>query len=319
MPLLRRLRLGHRLAAAFSVLVALMLAVVAAGLIAGAAQGRAAQRLHAQERFGIAAATAKHAAADLNGWQTAYAFDAVRGVAAAAQDGSGSRQAYLDSAERFEQALQVLAQRSTVAETDDDIAQVAELYERFAALDEQVAAGYRSGEPAAAAAATELVMGEEIELYTAMGVLLDEVVADAANAFEAAQADAVAAEERGAVLMTVLGGAGVALAVLLAVLVTRSVTAPVARVRDRLVLLAQGDLASEVHVDGRDELSEMAGALQHAVGTLTGTMRRIAGASTTLAASSEELSAVATQLSSGAVQASSQSQVVSAATEEISA
>ncbi|WP_432497776.1 methyl-accepting chemotaxis protein [Kineococcus gypseus] len=319
MTVLRTLRLGQRLAVAFSVLVLLLLAVLAAGLSASASQGGAAEQLRVQQGFGAAAHKAKYAAADLNGWQTAYAFDAVRGVAGAAQDGTGARKAYLEAAERFEAALAQLAKRSTAAETDDDIAQIGELYERFTAVDGQVAAAYRSGEPAAAEAATAQVMGEAIEVYQAMRTLLDEVVADADLAFAAAQADAASAQRRGAVLMETLGALGVAAAVLLAVLVTRSVTAPVARVRDRLVLLARGDLASEVHVQGRDELAQMAGALQQAVGSLSATMRRIAGASTTLAASSEELSAVATQLSSGAVQASSQSQVVSAATEEISA
>ncbi|WP_344476016.1 methyl-accepting chemotaxis protein, partial [Kineococcus aurantiacus] len=315
MSALRRWRLGPRLAAAFSVVVVLLLAVLAAGLSAGASQGAATDRLQAQQRFSAAALTAKYAAADLNGWQTAYAFDAVR-APGALDDGTGSRGAYLDSAGRFEQALRVLADRSTAAETDDDIAQLGALYEQFAATDAQIAAGYRGGD---AAAATELVMGREIELYTAMGELLDEVSGDAERAFALARTDAEAAQRRGAVLMWTLGVAGSLVSVLLAVLVTRSVTGPVTAVRDRLVLLAQGDLATAVPAHGRDEVAGMARALQQAVDSLGGTVHRIASEATTLAASSEGLSAVAAELSTGADESASQAQVVSAATEEISA
>ncbi|WP_432486796.1 methyl-accepting chemotaxis protein [Kineococcus sp. SYSU DK018] len=319
MTVLHELRLGHRLAACFCVLVLMLLAVMVAGLSASASQGAAAERLQTQQRFGAAAHDAKYAAADLNGWQTAYAFDVVRGTAGAAEDGAGARKAYLEAADRFEEALAELAERSTVAETDDDVRQISDLYDRFAAVDEEVAAAYRTGDPAAADAATARVMGEAIEVYEAMRTLLDEVVADADLAFGAARADAATAERRGAVLMWTMGAVGVVASVVLATLVTRSVTQPVARVRDRLVLLAQGDLATPVQVQGRDEVAEMAGALQQAVGDLTATMRRISGNAATLASSSEELTTVATQLSSGAEESATQAQVVSAATEEISA
>ncbi|WP_299035403.1 methyl-accepting chemotaxis protein [uncultured Pseudokineococcus sp.] len=318
MSMLRRLRLGHRLTAAFSVVVLLLLAVMAAGLSASAAQDAATEELATQERFGIAAAVAKHAAADLNGWQTAYALDAVRGAAGAADDGSGSRAEYLASAERFERTLEELSARSTVAETDDDVAQVRDLYRRFSAVDDEVAAAYRSGDAAAAAAATERVLGEGVELYAAMAVLLDEVVGDAATAFDVAYEDAVAAKERGALLMWALGIAGVLASVVLAAVVTRSVTGPVAQVRDRLVRLADSDLATEVAVHGRDEVAEMAGALQQAVRSLSGVMLQVTGASTALAASSGDLSAVAGDLSTGSEQSASQTRVVSAATEQIS-
>ena len=319
MSLLRRLRLNHRLAASFCILILLLLAVMATGLSSGASQGDAARQLNVQKAFSDAAHGVKYAAADLNGWQTAYAFDAVREVAGAAQDDTGSRKAYLAAAARFEKALAVLAQRSTVAKTDDDIAQVADLYNQFNAADQQIIAGYRSGDAAAVEAATTLVLGQEIKLYNAMGVLLDEVVSDAQRAFNVAQADTLAAQHRGSVLMWMLGAVAVAVAVVLAVLVTRSITRPVAAVRDRLVLLADGDLAGEVDTQGRDEVAEMAAALQQAVGSLSTVMSRITASAATLASSSEELTTVATQLSSGAEESATQTQVVSAATEEISA
>ncbi|MCI2236889.1 methyl-accepting chemotaxis protein, partial [Kineococcus sp. TRM81007] len=129
-----------------------------------------------------------------------------------------------------------------------------------------------------------------------------------------------AADYRAAVaLFLVAGAAAVALAIAIAVAISRSVARPLARTLNVVQGLAAGRLDQRVDHTAKDEVGELAGAVDTTMDTLTTTMRRIAGASSTLAGSSEELSAVATQLSSGAVQSASQSQVVSAATEQISA
>ncbi|WP_432574779.1 Tar ligand binding domain-containing protein, partial [Kineococcus sp. SYSU DK005] len=124
---------------------------------------------------------------------------------------------------------------------------------------------------------------------------------------------------RAVLVLLLIGALALLVAAVVATSVARSISRPVARTLTVVQGLAHGRLDQRVHHSARDEVGQLAAAVDATMDNLTGTMRRIAGASTTLAASSEELSAVATQLSSGAVQASSQSQVVSAATEEISA
>jgi methyl-accepting chemotaxis protein len=80
MTILNRLRLGQRLAAAFGAVVALLLVIMASALSTASRQGAAAERMTRAQVFGGLMKDAKYAAADFNGWQTAYAFDAHRGV-----------------------------------------------------------------------------------------------------------------------------------------------------------------------------------------------------------------------------------------------
>ncbi|WP_432563230.1 methyl-accepting chemotaxis protein [Kineococcus sp. SYSU DK003] len=121
------------------------------------------------------------------------------------------------------------------------------------------------------------------------------------------------------VLFLVLGAVALLVAVVVAVVVARGIARPLARTLTVVQGLASGRLDQRVGITGKDEVGQLADALDVTMDRLTVTMRRIAGNATTLAASSEELTTVATQLSGGAEEASVQAQVVSAATEQISA
>ncbi|ABS02490.1 methyl-accepting chemotaxis protein [Kineococcus radiotolerans] len=120
-------------------------------------------------------------------------------------------------------------------------------------------------------------------------------------------------------MLLVIGAIALAVAVVVAVLVSRSIAGPLAKTLHVVQGLASGRLDQRVAITGKDEVAQLATALDATMDRLTDTMRRIAGNASTLAASSEELTTVATQLSSGAEEAATQAQVVSAATEEISA
>ncbi|WP_432544010.1 methyl-accepting chemotaxis protein [Kineococcus sp. SYSU DK002] len=125
--------------------------------------------------------------------------------------------------------------------------------------------------------------------------------------------------ESAVTLLLVIGALALVVAVVVATVVARSVAGPLAKVLTVVRGLAEGRLDQRVGATGKDEVGQVATALDATMDRLTDTVRRIAGNATTLAASSEELTTVATQLSSGAEEASTQAQVVSAATEEISA
>ena len=120
-------------------------------------------------------------------------------------------------------------------------------------------------------------------------------------------------------LLLVIGAVALVVAVLVAAFVARSIAGPLSKALTVVQGLATGRLDQRVAISTRDEVGQLAAALDTTMDRLTDTMRRIAGNATTLAASSEELTSVATQLSSGAEESSTQAQVVSAATEEISA
>jgi methyl-accepting chemotaxis protein len=119
--------------------------------------------------------------------------------------------------------------------------------------------------------------------------------------------------------MWTVGVAAALLAVLLAFAVTRSVTGPVARVRDRLRLLSDGDLVTPVVVQGRDEVADMSAALGAALESVSAVMRQIGGNAQTLSAASDELSAGSAQMSGAAHESAAQAGVVSAAAAQVSA
>jgi methyl-accepting chemotaxis protein len=108
------------------------------------------------------------------------------------------------------------------------------------------------------------------------------------------------------------------LAVLLGLVIARVVTRPLQETVAVLKRVADGDLTVRSQVDSRDEIGQMAAALNQAVAAMDESIGAIAQNAQALAASSEELSAVSLQMGANAEQTSSQAGVVSAAAEEVS-
>ncbi|MCY1143765.1 methyl-accepting chemotaxis protein [Actinoplanes sp. Pm04-4] len=319
MTVLNRVGLGLRLATAFAVVVVLLLVVMAAALVTGSRQDTAVGRMERAQQFVELMKDAKFSAADVNGWQTAYAFDARRGVSDAAQDTGSSRKAFLASAQTFTDTVAAATRAATAPAAGEQLQQITTLFGQFQAVDRQIAQLYRERTDRADKTADALVLGQEIELYQQIGQQLDDVIRTADADFAAARDAAAAAERSGAVMVWTLGTAAALLAVLLAVVVTRSVTRPVDQVRKRLVLLADGDLATPVAVTGRDEIAAMAHDLQHSVNALGEAMRTIDGSSASLAAAAEQMSATSTEIAASAAQSAAQAQAVSQAAGQVSA
>ena len=112
--------------------------------------------------------------------------------------------------------------------------------------------------------------------------------------------------------------AAVALIGLVSWLTLRSIKRPVQRVKTSLDALAVGDLTVETGVTAKDELGQMAAALDSALESLREVMTAVVGSADAVAASSEELSASSAQISASAQETSAQSGVVSSAAEEVS-
>ena len=312
------MRLSLRLAAAFAAVVLLLLVVMAAALTTASRQGAAAARMARTQQFVGLMKDAKYSAADFNGWQTAYAFDALRGVANAAEDTGSSRRAFLASLRTFQAKAAEAAGAATSAGARQDLQQIAALADEFRTVDARIAQLYNRTDTASHRAANALVMGREIDLFQQIGERLDRVVAAADAGFAAARGSADAARRTGAALIWGAGAAAAVIAVVLALVVTRSVTRPVDQVRRRLVLLAGGDLATPVTVTGRDEIAAMATALRQSMDTLGTAMRTIDGSATDLAAAAEEMSATSSQIAASAEESAVQARAVATATEQVS-
>jgi methyl-accepting chemotaxis protein len=126
---------------------------------------------------------------------------------------------------------------------------------------------------------------------------------DAKDAYEAARA-----------LTLVMIGLGLVVSVVLAVLVSRSVTRPVQRIREVLGLVADGDLTVRAGRTGGAELGEMAGSLDRTLDAIGDVLTLVNDSSTRLATASHQLNAAAEGMRLNAQTAAGQAgEVVSSA------
>ncbi|MET7419042.1 methyl-accepting chemotaxis protein [Dactylosporangium sp. NPDC005555] len=112
--------------------------------------------------------------------------------------------------------------------------------------------------------------------------------------------------------------AGLALAVLFALLVAGQLVRAVTRVGHVVAGIAVGDLTRTADVAGRDELGAMASALNTATAQLRESMLAVGASSTSLAGAAQELSAVSNQIAGSAEQGSARAAVVSQSAGEVS-
>ncbi|MGY1916803.1 HAMP domain-containing protein, partial [Blastococcus sp. SYSU DS0973] len=171
--------------------------------------------------------------------------------------------------------------------------------------------------PSDRAAAVAVAMGPTRELrktyeeQLAAGIEAGEERLMAGAGYDQTVSDAT----RAVVLVCLLG---IALAVLLGLVVTRSVTRPLGLLRESVGRLAAGDLTRQTGITSRDEIGRTAASLDEALDSLRGVLSSVVLSADAVAASSEELSASSSQISAGAEETSAQAGVVSAAAEEVS-
>ncbi|MGN6688329.1 MAG: MCP four helix bundle domain-containing protein, partial [Actinomycetales bacterium] len=147
-----------------------------------------------------------------------------------------------------------------------------------------------------------------------LGKLIDIESKDAVA--RAASAKATYTSSRTLVILVLV--AGIALALVAGVLVSRAIARPLSRVKDVLGKVADGDLRETVDVRTRDEVGQMADGLNRAVLSLRETVSTLGSSASTIAASSQQLSAISTQVASASEEAAAQANVVSAAAEQVS-
>ncbi|WPF82971.1 methyl-accepting chemotaxis protein [Sanguibacter sp. 4.1] len=111
---------------------------------------------------------------------------------------------------------------------------------------------------------------------------------------------------------------GLLLPTFLATLVVRRILGDLKDVRASLVAMADGDLTVRSGVIGRDEVAQMAAALDEAQTNLRGVMGDVVESSQTVAAAAEELAASSSQVAAGSEETSSQAGVVASAAEQVS-
>ena len=167
-------------------------------------------------------------------------------------------------------------------------------------------------------AGDEVSGGPKWDIYYVISTALDELSASAKDRVAAIQADTAQAQDRTRDLTIVVTAVALLLGALIALGLAASIMAPVRRMRDGLVQVAEGDLQVRVPVEYADEVGQMAGSLDTALGSLRQLVGAVAESATTVASAAEELTATASSIEDSARQTSSRSEVVSGAAEEVS-
>ncbi len=112
---------------------------------------------------------------------------------------------------------------------------------------------------------------------------------------------------------------GLLLSAVLGVLITRSITKPVARAASFTETIAGGDLTTQLDIQGKDEIAAMATALNRMVAQLRSMIGEIVSGVGQLTTSSDGLERTSRQLSSSASETSQNSAMVASAATEMSA
>jgi methyl-accepting chemotaxis protein len=320
MSALRRVNVVTRMVTGFVIIAVCVVAIWLIALSSAGQTRRSAGSLGAALARVEAAKQIKFRSADFNGWQTAYAFDIVRGAPGAAQDSASSRAAFLSSMASFSKELDALSSLDLSADERSALDGVRTAFGKFGDVDKDVIAKYREGTPAAIAAANDLVLGTEIQLFQQISDGVDKLVKNAQDQAVAAEAAAQSSASSTRNLATTVGILALLGAVALAALLTLSITRPLGTLRTRLADIAEGegDLTKRLEVAGKDEFTAVSGAFNRFVEKIAGTVRGITDSASAVAAASEELSAVSSQIAATAHQTSTQSGVVVTAADEVS-
>jgi len=303
-------RVSRKLAAGFATVGVLMLAVGTTGAVQ---LDRSQQRLHAMyensveavDDLGIVQSAFVHVTKDLS----SYALSVDDAGRAKATESAAEHEAALEEAWDAYVASDPVPSRSELQEFEDDLA-------AFLAARDAILPLAASGDLAALA---EQRTATTVPLDNAVNEELEKMAATEKAAAEASD-EAGAADFRQALLMIVaMIGLAVVLSVVIAVLISRGISRPLARVVEVVHGLAEGHLDRRTGLSTRDEIGEMAQALDASTERLGDVMRQIVQNSGTLASASAELTDVAGRMSAGAAESAQQSDLVSGATEEISA
>ncbi|CAM3491657.1 methyl-accepting chemotaxis protein [Nocardioides zeicaulis] len=257
---------------------------------------------------------------DITGWQGLYLADAVAyGVDEALSADGYNRSGYLESQKAIEA---MFADADTSGLTADQRALFDSTQDNFQQLFDQddwvVSRLEADGLKAMPEIMDSINGGEAGEAWSAVYDDMSAFGDSLAKQDKSIRAELADVSSRGRTTIYV----GLALVVIagtvVVVSVTRSITRPLGRAIAVLQSVAAGDLASRLQEDRKDEIGDLATALNSAVGDLGSTLSEIAGTAVQLAGASEELSAVSGQMTGSAADASAQAGLVSSAAGQVS-
>ena len=218
--------------------------------------------------------------------------------------------------ERLAKVRASLAQADGAATTAEQRQAVAKIRQGiegwFAAVGKELDQ-YATDKPGAIKAA----FGPNRDLRKAYEKLLDAETTAAADQLRRGQ-DFTRAVRAARLQVLVLLLTGLALALCFALYLARLIVVPLRRLAGVLRAVADKDLSQRAEVHSRDEIGQMAAALEDATASLRATIETMSGNAQVLAATSEELTVTSQQIAGSAANAAEQVAAVSTAAEQMS-
>jgi len=130
--------------------------------------------------------------------------------------------------------------------------------------------------------------------------------------------EAVSAYRGSRTTMLLLGGCSLLLAIVTALLLTRSIVRPLGKAVATANALAEGDLTVKVEVEGKDETAQLSAAMQNMLAKLRDIVQEVTSASDNVAAGASELASGSESMSQGASEQAAAAEEASSSMEEMS-
>ena len=163
-----------------------------------------------------------------------------------------------------------------------------------------------------------LLIGDYRQIQTTYFNTLEELITFQSDLAKKAGKDAADAAGSATILITTLLAIALALSVILAFFIIRSIIGPVGKAVALAETMAKGDFTTKLDIARKDEIGLMAKSLNSMVGQVAAMIGEIIGGINQLSSSSNDLAAFSRQLSSAARDTADKSATVAAATEEMS-
>ncbi|HEY0891030.1 MAG TPA: methyl-accepting chemotaxis protein [Nocardioides sp.] len=317
--LLSNVAIGRRLAIAFGIVCLLLVAVAAAGAYGMSVQQQLRTDTEQLQALRDDVQELRYLDADISGWQGYIYADAMVNDPAAAIAPDAYNIVGLTASKDAVYAL--LHDIDTEAFSTTERAEfdsMDELWDDYFAINDDMLAAIGEGSDTSMARAWHLLQND---LDSAWSNLLESTEKIAASVDARGQELAERSDEVAGLARTaVVGAALLALlaAVILGVVVTRSIVLPLRRCVTALTQVAEGDLTASPQLDQRDEVGRLAAAFDTTMASLRTIVSTLADSARTMASTADDIERTSVRISSSAAEASARARGVSSTASQVS-
>ncbi|WP_338768238.1 methyl-accepting chemotaxis protein [Massilia sp. METH4] len=305
------LNIGARLGLGFGAVLALLLAVLVLGLTSMTRIGERADDIVHDKNVKLATANimvdnVRNIALALT---TTIVTPSTQQMNAELQKVANYRKLYDDARQKLEGMLDTEQEKALLAKVDRALADGRAKNDKLIAL-------RKDGE---IQDATEYLLGTSGPGVNGMLAALDELIAHEAELANEASEDATSTFRNGRWLMIGLGLLAAVAGAVIAMLVTRSITRPLAQAVHVAETVAAGDLSSTISTDRRDEMGRLLKALKDMNDALLGVVGQVRSGTGAIATASREIAAGNLDLSARTEQQAGSLEETASTMEELTA